>query len=306
MISSMTAFGTGQSSNNQLSLNVEVRSVNSRFLDLNIKLPDDLRYIEPQLRELINKNLNRGKVELRLNYDKNILEQNKALNTEYLESMAEQLKQVRTFLPETPSPSLFELLNKANEFKNNDISSETWVELSLKASEKALEQLVLARQREGQRLAEFMLKQADEIIQIVDAAKADMPILNQEHQKKINARIKDALNNACPTGFENISGAELSARIAQEASLFAMRGDIEEELSRIKSHIQELQGILDGGFKGSGKNTSAGKRIDFLCQELNREANTLGSKASGIEITNAAIELKLLIEQLREQAQNIE
>lgn len=343
MISSMTAFGTGQSENNQLSLTIEIRSINSRFLDINIKLPEDLRYMEPQLREKINKNITRGKVELRLSYTKTFLENNQEINTDYLENLVQQLKQARILLPETPSPTLFEILEKANQSKDNDISPETWLELSLSACDKAIKQLLLSRQREGQRLGKFMLDQASEIIQIVDTAKADIPILNQEHQKKINTRIKDSLNAVCPTGFENITGAELSARIAQEASLFAMRGDIEEELTRIKSHVQELQNIIgldpdsfnttdvaqanpsdikenESSTKNtattskpkssktskSGKNTSAGKRIDFLCQELNREANTLGSKANGIEITNAAIDLKLLIEQLREQAQNIE
>lgn len=131
-----------------------------------------------------------------------------------------------------------------------------------------------------------------------------MPQLLAEHREKLATKLRESLEAAFPGGFAHISGAELTERVAQEAGLFALRIDVAEELSRLRSHLEELRHLLgEGGGKGKG---SAGKRLDFLFQEMNREANTLGSKAGSLEVTRAAMDLKLLIEQMREQAQNIE
>lgn len=129
----------------------------------------------------------------------------------------------------------------------------------------------------------------------------------REHQEKLANKLREALMAASPDGFNNIGGPELSARIAQETSLFSLRIDVAEEIARLRSHCAELTHILaDDGTRSKNKAHGSGKRLDFLFQEMNREANTLGSKASAISVTRAAIELKLLIEQMREQAQNIE
>ena len=153
-----------------------------------------------------------------------------------------------------------------------------------------------------------MLTCAAECSTIVDHVEAELPAILAEHQEKIATRLRDALQAAGADGLAQISGQELSARIAQEASLFGLRVDVAEELSRLRSHIAELQHILQTGqTSGKGRTSgSAGKRLDFLFQEMNREANTLGSKAGALSMTRAAIDLKLLIEQMREQAQNIE
>jgi uncharacterized protein (TIGR00255 family) len=144
----------------------------------------------------------------------------------------------------------------------------------------------------------------------VDIVQAHLPQLLADHRDRQAAKLRESVESAFPGGFTHISGAELSERLSQEANLFALRIDVAEELSRLRSHLEELRHLLsDGGGKAAaGKKSagSAGKRLDFLFQEMNREANTLGSKAGSMEVTRAAMDLKLLIEQMREQAQNIE
>jgi uncharacterized protein (TIGR00255 family) len=182
--------------------------------------------------------------------------------------------------------------------------------MCLEATDVALAELQAAREREGQRLAGIMLESASEVAAIVDQVERNLPAILAEHQEKLGNKLRDALQAASPEGYAQISGPELSARIAQEASLFSLRIDVAEELARLRSHIAELQHLLQSKEAavqaGSRKSGSAGKRLDFLFQEMNREANTLGSKASALSVTRAAIDLKLLIEQMREQAQNIE
>jgi uncharacterized protein YicC (UPF0701 family) len=194
-----------------------------------------------------------------------------------------------------------------------------WVEPCLRATDEAIDQLMAGRIREGARLAESMLEQSRAITAIVDQVHAHLPELLNAQREKLSQKLLETVQNAFPGGFTHISGAELSERIASESSLFSLRIDVAEELSRLRSHIQELAFLLGGKpshqFNSPAKDNvrgktqdkgSVGKRLDFLFQEMNREANTLGSKAGSLEMTRAAIDLKLLIEQMREQAQNIE
>ncbi len=159
----------------------------------------------------------------------------------------------------------------------------------------------------------MMRECADGVARIVDTVQAHLPQLLADHRDKLAAKLRESVESAFPGGFAHITGAELSERLSQEANLFALRIDVAEELSRLRSHLEELRHLLtDGGGKQGGKHGdkkpagSAGKRLDFLFQEMNREANTLGSKAGSMDVTRAAMDLKLLIEQMREQAQNIE
>src|SRR5699024_4763095 len=184
--------------------------------------------------------------------------------------------------------------------QKRDLDTEVWVALCDEACTQAMQQLLDARQREGRRLAATMLEAAGSMTEMVDAVEKDMPTILAAHQQKIVDRLQESLSAVSPDGFSQISGSALSARLAQEASLFAMRSDVAEELTRLRSHIAELAHLLKtGNTKPSGRGKgSTGKRLDFLCQEMNREANTLGSKAAGLAVTNAAIDLKLLVEQL--------
>ncbi|RTZ48203.1 YicC family protein [Candidimonas sp. SYP-B2681] len=310
MIRSMTAFGNARSETAQGSVTIEFRTVNSRFLDINFRLPEDLRMVEGLIRERLGQTVTRGKVEIRVNYARTDTRVAATLNPEYLRALAEQLHLAREILPDVAAPRLTELLNASNSTDNGDFDPEIWSAMCLDATTQALAELQAGREREGQRLAAMMQDCASEVSQIVDQVEKDLPALLAEHQEKIANKLRDALTAVSPDGFAHISGPELSARIAQEASLFSLRIDVAEELSRLRSHIAELEHLLNTGEtiarKDKKNGGSAGKRLDFLFQEMNREANTLGSKASALSVTRAAIDLKLLIEQMREQAQNIE
>lgn len=312
MIHSMTAFGSSRIESDPGSVTVEFRTVNSRYLDINIRVPDELRFAEPLVREHITRYVARGKVDVRLNYARNAGKALNEIEPAQLDHLAKQLAIARRAIPDVIAPRLLDLLGAQSERSGSDLDAEAWIPMCHQACIQALDQMQAARQREGRRLADMMLASARKMIQIVDTVEDHIPALTQAYHERITARLRDVLESVSPEGFSQISGQELSARIAHETSLFSLRNDIAEELARLRSHLEELHHLLDDT---SGENkaptpekhkSSAGKRLDFLCQEMNREANTLGSKAASLETTRAAIDLKLLIEQLREQAQNIE
>jgi uncharacterized protein (TIGR00255 family) len=207
------------------------------------------------------------------------------------------------------APRLVELYNWPGQRGSDALDPQAWGAACLQAAKQALDQMQEARAREGARLAGMMRECADGVARVVADVETLLPRLLAEHKEKLATKLRESVDAAAPGGFAHISGPELSERLAQEATLFALRIDVAEELSRLRSHLEELQHLLsDGKGKPAGKraNGSAGKRLDFLFQEMNREANTLGSKAGSLEVTRAAMDLKLLIEQMREQAQNIE
>ncbi|ARP82052.1 hypothetical protein CAL12_15340 [Bordetella genomosp. 8] len=316
MIRSMTAFGSARADLDQGSLSLEFRSVNSRFLDLYFRLPDDLRHLEAPLRELLTGSLGRGKVEVRVSYTRNAAADLDRLDTQWLQRLAEQLQAARQILPETEAPRLVELFNWPGQRNNDALDPQAWGAAGMQAAREALAQLQDARVREGERLAAMMRDCATGIQKIVEDVEQHLPQLLADHREKLANKLRETVEAAFPGGFTHISGPELTERLAQEANLFAMRIDVAEELSRLRSHLAELVHILaddKAGGSGDGKSGkraggsgSAGKRLDFLFQEMNREANTLGSKAGSVDVTRAAMDLKLLIEQMREQAQNIE
>ena len=323
MIRSMTGFGGARAESPEGTLSIELRSVNSRYLDLNFRLPDELRLAEGPLRELIGQALLRGKIDVRASYARAKAKTEAQIDPAYLATVAQQLAAARAVIPDLRAPRLSELLNGSNGSQSDAADPDAWTASCLQAARQALEEFQSNREREGQRLAAVMLDCAAQAGVIVDQVESQLPQLLAEHQERLANRLRETLEAVSPEGYAQISGAELSARIAQETSLFSLRIDVAEELSRLRSHIAELEHLLRGGeaASGSGKNKtkgaapaaaakktagSTGKRLDFLFQEMNREANTLGSKAGGLDVTRAAIDLKLLIEQMREQAQNIE
>ncbi|OZI74962.1 YicC/YloC family endoribonuclease [Bordetella genomosp. 12] len=310
MIRSMTAFGNARVDLEQGSLALELRSVNSRFLDLHFRLPDELRHAETPLRELLTAQLARGKVEVRVSFARNTSAEVAQLDPQWLGQLADQLQAARRILPEVSAPRLVELFNWPGQRSNDVLDPQVWGTACVSAGQQALAQLQEGRVREGERLAQVMRDCADGVGRIVELVESHLPQLLAEHREKLATKLRESLEAAFPAGFAHISGAELTERVAQEAGLFAMRIDVAEELARLRSHQEELRHLLsEGGGKAGAKGNakgSAGKRLDFLFQEMNREANTLGSKAGSLEVTRAAMDLKLLIEQMREQAQNIE
>ncbi|GAB2906901.1 YicC/YloC family endoribonuclease [Paralcaligenes ginsengisoli] len=308
MIRSMTAFGSARAESPAGSVTIEFRSVNSRFLDPNFRLPEDLRMAEGAIREKLGQFISRGKIDIRANYARTKNDTDKTLDTAYLAVVAEQLAAARAVIPDMEAPRLAELLNHSNSADSGTFDPEIWTAMCLEAATQALAELQANREREGARLAAMMLACSAEVADIVLQVERELPQLLADHQEKLANKLRETLEAASPGGFAQISGPELSARIAQETSLFSLRIDVAEELSRLRSHISELEHLLRTGETSTDKKKtgSIGKRLDFLFQEMNREANTLGSKASGLSITRAAIDLKLQIEQMREQAQNIE
>lgn len=310
MIRSMTAFGSARAESPAGTVSIEFRTVNSRFLDVNLRMPDDLRMAEAMIREQLGQAIKRGKVEVRVSYIRTETKTVPTLDPAYLAAAAEQLQIARRFMPDLQAPRLQELLNLAGSNDAAGFDPDVWLPMCLEATQAALKELQAGREREGERLAATMRECARQMQALVDQVEQELPALIAEHQEKITTRLRDALLAASPDGFALISGPELSARIAQEAALFGLRVDVAEELARLRSHVQELDHLLGSGEaagRSAGKNAgSAGKRLDFLFQEMNREANTLGSKAAALSVTRAAIDLKLLIEQMREQAMNIE
>ena len=319
MIRSMTAFGSARAETEHGSVTIEFRTVNSRFQDISFRLPDDLRFAEGLIREQLTQTITRGKVDIRASYALAHIPSATDLDPDYLALVAQQLEAVRRAIPDVAAPTLHELLAGPTGNERSVFDPEIWLPMCQQACEQALGQLQMAREREGERLGAIMLEAAAEVETIVYQAESQLPALINEQQEKIAVRLRDALNSASPEGYAYISGEELSARIAQETSMFSLRIDVAEELARLRSHLAELRHILAKDSASNSINASAtkaapakprkgsaGKRLDFLFQEMNREANTLGSKAASLSLTRAAIDLKLLIEQMREQAQNIE
>jgi uncharacterized protein (TIGR00255 family) len=309
MINSMTAFGIGKSEQSFGSVTVELRSVNSRFLDIQFRLPDELRMAEQPMKERISIALSRGKIDVRAHFSRAQTTVQTEISEDALLLVSKQLVQVRKVLPETASPSLSEMLSWMSA-QHSTIDPLVWMGACQEALAEALSELLSGRQREGHRLSLAMLDTATQIAEIVAAVEQQMPLLVATQKERLAQKLRETLQNAFPSGFSHISGPELTERLASESSLFALRIDVAEELTRLKSHLTEF--LLKeapesaGKQKGLGARGSIGKRLDFLFQEMNREANTLGSKAGSLEMSKAAIDLKLLIEQMKEQAMNIE
>jgi uncharacterized protein (TIGR00255 family) len=301
MIYSMTGFGMAESRAEFGAITLEIRSVNSRYLDLQFRLPDELRLIEQPIRERIASKLKRGKVDIRASFTRAVADQAERLNAQVIAEAVQTFANLREHLPDLAAPTLADLLNWPSTARVH-IDPIQWVAPALQACDDALSQTLDARAREGQRLAQVMLEAANQATLIASELSIHLPTLLQNQRDKSAQKLRESLEQVFPDGFSQIGGEELSARLATEASIFALRVDVAEELDRLSSHVQELHHLLTDGTK----NQSLGKRLDFLFQEMNREANTLGSKSGHLKMTRTAIDLKLLIEQMREQAQNIE
>lgn len=288
MISSMTGFAVASREMPHGTLNLEVRTVNHRFLDVQFRLPDDLRALEPELREAVLARVGRGKVDLRLGYTAaTALQQLGPLNQQLLQRLVSLQRAVHEALPESPALQVADVLRWPGMFEMETLSADALREPCLELLNAALDELTAARRREGEKLKAFILERVARMQQLVKEVAPRIPSLIAAYQEKLSTRLKEAMVN-CE-----------DERIRQEFTLFASKIDVDEELSRLATHLSEVGRVM-------GKDGPAGKRLDFLMQELNREANTLGSKSVDAEVSRIAMELKVLIEQMREQVQNIE
>jgi uncharacterized protein (TIGR00255 family) len=295
----MTGFASAEQELVGSSLVFEIRSVNSRFLDLTFRLSDELRSAEPGLRELIAARASRGKVEVRLYFNRGDRLQALSVNTEALEALARAAQDVRAVIPDAQPFRVSEILHWPGVTQEKSLTPEALREAALALASRGLADFAAARQREGHALSDAILARVQAMEEIVLRLAPIVPQLVAQQSQKLTEKLRELLQNAVPDGFARISGEELTERIRQESTLYGLRIDVAEELTRLSAHLKEVRGVL-------GKGGQVGKRLDFLMQELNREANTLGSKAGSVELSQAAVELKLLIEQMREQVQNLE
>lgn len=287
-IYSMTGYAVAARELPNGALTVEIRSVNNRYLDIQFRLPEDLRAAEPALRELLAAKLTRGKIECRVSLAASAATPAAPeLNEGMLQQLATLNARVIKVFPQAGSLRAADVLRWPGVLAADTLPAEALRNACRELTAAALDEFMAARAREGAKLKDAILERATTIEQRVADLAPRMPAAVAAFQEKLNQRLKDALVN---TDDE---------RIRQEVVLYAGKIDVDEELTRLKTHIAELRRILARG-------GTAGKRLDFLMQELNREANTLGAKAADIEVTNASMDLKLLIEQMREQIQNIE
>jgi uncharacterized protein (TIGR00255 family) len=273
-------------------LGLEIRSVNSRFLDLAFKLADDLRSHEPALRELISARIKRGKVEVRAAIEGGAGAGLADPSPRMLQRLDALQDQVRDWMPDAPALSVAEILRLAAAEGSTDID---WGETLQSVAARALDDLLAAREREGKRLAEMLLGHLSQLRALAEQARPLVPQLVEQQRQRFLERWKDAMSLTEGTVVPEAA----QDRALTEATAFAIRIDVAEELTRLASHLDEIERLVKKGGE-------IGKRLDFLIQELHREANTLGSKSAALELTRISVDMKVLIEQMREQVQNIE
>ena len=288
MVQSMTGFAVQTQDLGSVSLHLELRSVNSRYLDLGFRIVDDLRAAEPAIRERISARLGRGKVECRLNLQAgHAAPRSMALNAALLDQLADAQATLRARFADAAPLSVSELLRWPGMLADDSLGFDEMLPAIVALTNAALDDLVATRGREGEKLADMIRERVARMRELVAIATPRMPAVVVEYQERLTAKLRDAV-------------ASLDEdRIRQEVALYAQRIDVDEELTRLNTHLDEVERILKAG-------GAAGKRLDFLMQELNREANTLASKSPATDITGIAMEMKVLIEQMREQVQNLE
>lgn len=272
---------------------VEARSVNGRFLDLTLRLPDELRALEPALRELLTAACKRGKIELRVATSREADSALPAPTPEQLNRLAHQQAAVQGWLPQARSLTVHEVLH----WCKGGSATARLDEPALDATRRCIEGLREARAREGARLAGVLLERVARLRELAAQAAPLVPAVVQRQQARFLERWNDAV--ATVQAAASVPAQSLHERAMGEAAAFAIRIDVAEELARLSSHLDEIERLLRAGGE-------LGKRLEFLIQELQREANTLGSKSAALDLTSIAVEMKVAIEQMREQVQNLE
>lgn len=295
---SMTGYasasaGTSKVAVDKAAVSVELRSVNGRFLDLSMRMSDELRSLEPALRELVAAGIKRGKVELRINTSREG-------SSEWPQPTPEQLNQlmrlegsVQGWMPQARGFTVNEVLN----WCRGAATGERIDEVVLQAARAAVQGLRESREREGTRLVAVLLERVARLRELAAQAEPLVPAVIERQQQRFLERWNEALSKV--QAANTVAPQAMHERALNEAAAFAIRVDVAEELARLRAHLSEVERLLQAGGE-------VGKRLDFLMQELQREANTLGSKSAALELTNISVEMKVAIEQIREQVQNIE
>lgn len=272
---------------------LEIRSVNSRFLDLTLRLPDELRAQEPALRALLTQRLKRGKVEVRAAIEHDASTQLPCPEPALLQRIGMVQEQVQAWLPDAKGLSVADVLRLSG--PGNASGAIDWQSTVTELAEQAITALLDARAREGKRLAQMLLERLQQLRALAKQADPLVPQLVEQQRQRFLERWQEAMGLA----EGQVPPEAAQERALSEATAFAIRIDVAEEITRLGAHLDEIERLLKKGGE-------IGKRLDFLIQELHREANTLGSKSATLELTHISVDMKVLIEQMREQVQNIE
>ena len=287
MICSMTGFAAIEREIADGVLIIELRSVNHRYLELQMKLDDNVRTLEPLIREQIAAKLGRGKVECRMSLMSSLDRAQMELDTDTLQRLSQLAGEVQQQFPQHQPLSIAEILHWPGVLKSQGVNQEALTEEVRAGLSQVVQDMSDSRMREGAKLKAMILERLVAMEQVITSIKPLLPLQIKAYQERLATKLQETLASAS------------EERLSQELAIFMQRVDVDEELTRLYAHITEVRRILNA-------DAAAGKRLDFLMQELNREANTLGSKSVSLEVSHASMELKVLIEQMREQIQNIE
>ena len=288
MVRSMTAFSRQEHNGEFGELILELRTVNHRYLDISLRLPEELRSLESKLREQISNRLTRGKLDLSLRYQPPAQERDSLqLDMELVKQLSKASREIDHILYDHTAVHSMDILRWPGVLQARTIDQELLSKAVLTLLNEAMDDLVATREREGKKLGDVISQRCDAMSEIVSQVKVKMPEIMQGWRDKLVARLEQAKLEVDPE------------RLEQEIVYLAQKTDVDEEMDRLAMHISEVQRVLT-------EKKPVGRRLDFLMQELNREANTLGSKSVHVDSTRASVDLKVLIEQMREQVQNIE
>jgi uncharacterized protein (TIGR00255 family) len=288
----MTGYAAASAESPRGRLSLELRSVNARFLDLQFRVAEELRALEPHLREMISSRVSRGKVDCRFFLNESqIAAKPQRLNAEALSRLRQLGEEAKKAFPEAGPLRIADVLRWPGVIAEEVADEETLRRISADLCRRAVEELVATRGREGAKLAASILERVASMRARIDEVTPLVPQSIAAYQAKITERLREAIGSADDD------------RIRTEVALFSAKVDVGEELDRLRAHLGEVERALQ---TGGARASPVGKRLDFLAQELNREANTLASKSASQQVSDCALELKLLVEQIREQVQNIE
>lgn len=296
-IASMTGFAYQQVQTLLGLLAIEVKSVNSRYQEIAIRLPEDLRFLDGEIRSILSKSIARGKLECRMQWVGEVVFE-QTLNQRAMENLYLLQNEVIQAHSDTKPLTISQVLSFPGILQPKTTDQDELKTQVLTGLSKVITIFIEARKREGEALAVVLNGYCDQVVEVVTELQPKIPQIIENIQRKLQDRLQEALSKTL-TDKSTLTIEEISDRIRQEVILYAIKLDVDEEINRLLTHVNEIRRILSVGGE-------IGKKLDFLIQELNREANTLGSKAASIEMTGTSLTLKVNIEKMREQVQNLE
>ena len=284
----MTAYGRVENSEGQNSISCEIRSVNHRYSEISIRLPEELRPLEQKIRDHISGKIKRGKIECNIRIEKhNAYDESLSINQDLLKNIIEAAKRINSDLSTSAPLDSLDLLRWPGVLEKSTLDVKEIDKLLFPLVNEAIDIVVDTRQREGEKIKKMLTDRCTKIKEIISNVKKQIPDILKNYRKKLIQRVQE------------ISDELENDRLEQELLFLSQKADIEEEIDRLGAHVDEVVRVID-------RKEPIGRRLDFLMQEMNRESNTLGSKSNHIYTSNASVELKVVIEQMREQIQNIE